>query len=280
MKFNKIFVYFAFLIIMFFVTYKIDVLASTDKCIYYIDMSAGSPFMSVTLQKDSFDNWVVTSFTPKNLYQTKGGYSIEQYFDLSTFANLYSQTNECPKVLSLYDVEMKVAVRDSTDVLYNFAKFISQDDCNAIGDNASFSNQLISQFDPFTSDAGFTTPFRTCGPVFGGDYCSYRCSFAKLDNSNGDDNYGEKIDCDSLRVFLDEMQKYFDILKVIVPILVVALSILDFSKVILNSDSDEMKKAQSKFVKRLILAVVFFLLPHLINFLLNLILETGVFCEV
>ena len=39
---------------------------------------------------------------------------------------------------------------------------------------------------------------------------------------------------------------------------------------ILSSDADEMKKAQAKFIKRLIIAVIIFFVPLLVNFILNM----------
>lgn len=57
--------------------------------------------------------------------------------------------------------------------------------------------------------------------------------------------------------------------KYIAPILVIILSILDFIKAIAAQNDDDMKKAQGKFVKRLIVAALLFLLPLIINFMLK-----------
>lgn len=79
--------------------------------------------------------------------------------------------------------------------------------------------------------------------------------------------------CESLfsENLLKKLQEYFDIFKIVVPILVLVLSSLDFAKSVLNNDSDDFRKSQLKFAKRLVLAVVFFLLPILLSFLLKLI---------
>lgn len=79
--------------------------------------------------------------------------------------------------------------------------------------------------------------------------------------------------CESLfsENLLKKLQEYFDIFKIVVPILVLVLSSLDFAKSVLNNDSDDFRKTQIKFAKRLVLAVVFFLLPILLSFLLKLI---------
>ena len=52
-------------------------------------------------------------------------------------------------------------------------------------------------------------------------------------------------------------------------VLVTILSMLDFIKAIASQSDDEMKKAQGKFVKRLIVAALLFLLPFIINFVLK-----------
>lgn len=53
--------------------------------------------------------------------------------------------------------------------------------------------------------------------------------------------------------------------------LVVVLGILDFLKAVTSDDAESMKKAGSKFTKRLILLVVLIILPYLIDFFLELI---------
>lgn len=58
-------------------------------------------------------------------------------------------------------------------------------------------------------------------------------------------------------------------IKYIAPVIVIILSILDFIKAIAAQDDDAMKKAQGKFVKRLIAAALLFLLPLIIDYLLD-----------
>ena len=67
------------------------------------------------------------------------------------------------------------------------------------------------------------------------------------------------------------LQKIFDYIKVIGPILVVLLSAIDFIKAILSSDEKAMKQAQSRLVIRLIAAIALFLLPTLIQLAMSLI---------
>ena len=57
--------------------------------------------------------------------------------------------------------------------------------------------------------------------------------------------------------------------KYIVPVILIVLSILDFIKAIASEKEDEMKKAQKHFTTRLIAAVLIFLMPILIEFILG-----------
>ena len=53
------------------------------------------------------------------------------------------------------------------------------------------------------------------------------------------------------------------------PVIVIVLGILDFIKAIGSDKEDEMKKAQGRFVKRLIAAVLIFIIPFIIEFVLD-----------
>ena len=56
--------------------------------------------------------------------------------------------------------------------------------------------------------------------------------------------------------------------KYILPIVVIVLGILDFIKAIGSDKDDEMKKAQGKFIKRLISAALVFIVPLILEFIL------------
>lgn len=82
----------------------------------------------------------------------------------------------------------------------------------------------------------------------------------------------EKLSCEEL--IGDELKGYIqqivNIIKIVVPILLIVLGTIDFGKAIFVNDEGEMKKAQTKFIKRLIIAVAFFLVPTLITVILNI----------
>ena len=65
------------------------------------------------------------------------------------------------------------------------------------------------------------------------------------------------------------VQKLLDYLKILGPILVVILSSVDFATAIVSNNDDTMKKAQKKLITRLIAAVLLFLIPTVVQILLD-----------
>lgn len=68
--------------------------------------------------------------------------------------------------------------------------------------------------------------------------------------------------------------------KYIGPVLVIILGILDFIKAIASQSDDEMKKAQGRFVKRLISAALLYLVPYLIEFALDAFNLVSDYCDI
>ena len=69
---------------------------------------------------------------------------------------------------------------------------------------------------------------------------------------------------------VERIQSIVDLIKIAVPIILIIYGIIDFGKAIFIGDENEMKKSQSKFIKRLIVAVGFFLVPTLVQLVLNI----------
>lgn len=59
-------------------------------------------------------------------------------------------------------------------------------------------------------------------------------------------------------------------IRYIVPILLIMLSIMNFIKAVASDSEDKMKKFSVKFVKRLIVAALIFLIPLILGFLLGI----------
>ena len=71
------------------------------------------------------------------------------------------------------------------------------------------------------------------------------------------------------------LQKIFNYIKILGPILVILLGSIDFLRSILENDDENMKKVQKKFGIRLICAVCLFFLPLIANLILNLVFGTS-----
>ncbi len=71
------------------------------------------------------------------------------------------------------------------------------------------------------------------------------------------------------------LKKAYQYLKVLLPILIIALGIVDFVKVVVTGKDDDMKKAVKRLTTRIVVAVVFVLVPVIIQILINISGLTG-----
>lgn len=81
------------------------------------------------------------------------------------------------------------------------------------------------------------------------------------------------VNCEDSVAWL--VQKILNAIKVLGPILVVILSSIDFIVVIIKSDNDQFQKAQKKLITRLVLAILLFLVPVIVQVLLQAFGITG-----
>lgn len=76
---------------------------------------------------------------------------------------------------------------------------------------------------------------------------------------------------DTMGDLIEELQKYFDMIKIIAPILLIVFGALDFAGATTGmNNKDTMQKTTSKFIRRCIAALAIFFLPTFIEVLLNL----------
>ena len=68
-----------------------------------------------------------------------------------------------------------------------------------------------------------------------------------------------------------KLQSYLSIIRILIPIVVIVLGMLDFAKAIIASDENKMKESKDKFIRRLIIAVAIFFIPTLLNIIVNVI---------
>ena len=92
------------------------------------------------------------------------------------------------------------------------------------------------------------------------------------------DGNNEKANCESLfgdpkqdGTVANFMQEIFNATKWLVIILCIGLTIVDFVKAVGSDKKDDLAKMSARTLKRVILSLVFFFIPSLINILFNLI---------
>lgn len=72
------------------------------------------------------------------------------------------------------------------------------------------------------------------------------------------------------------LQKILNYMKILGPTIAIVFGTLDFTKAIVASDEEKMKKAQSNFIKRLIAALLLFFVPIIVELLLGIFGITGI----
>ena len=98
---------------------------------------------------------------------------------------------------------------------------------------------------------------------------------------NIDIDWGEfadkEIDCNTIFLTngeLNELGKavneFFTLIKVIDPVLIIALSTMEYIKAITSNNADEMKKTNKRTIKRIVIGLVLFFLPDLLNLLFKI----------
>ena len=73
------------------------------------------------------------------------------------------------------------------------------------------------------------------------------------------------VDCDDFEV----LKIIYNAVIIIAPVLVILFGSIDYTKAVLASDAEKMKKAQKKFVPRLIAAVLLILVPIIVRLILS-----------
>lgn len=91
------------------------------------------------------------------------------------------------------------------------------------------------------------------------DICGYVPTVSVTENCN---SIGDRL--------IAWIFKIINMVRYMVPVLLIILGILDFIKAIASDSEDEMKKAGSKFAKRLVAAALVFIVPLILQFILGI----------
>ena len=84
---------------------------------------------------------------------------------------------------------------------------------------------------------------------------------------------GEPMDCGTLKgsSTYKIIRNIFTWIQIAAPIMLIIFGVLDFGKAIASSDADAMKKAQSTFVKRVLIVAAIILLPFIMDLMFSLL---------
>ncbi len=110
-----------------------------------------------------------------------------------------------------------------------------------------------------------------------------RSTYAKEHGHSSDDttiDMGKDISTNTCEEVLGEsvvefIQMIFNYIKILGPILVILFSSIDFTRSILSSDEENMKKTQKRFGIRILCAIGLYFLPLLATFIINLVFGTS-----
>lgn len=191
---------------------------------------------------------------------------VENWFKkVDNFEAIYSNTTEankdtnpsCPKYV-VYTVcpGWFFGLNKNTSVLATNSSLIASNLVNSSNDCS------YAKYGSETTKDNFLGEFESSGLIVRDDSTGeYTC--AELNSSL----FGSENDPTSLRYYIDTGLQY---IRIIVPILIIVLGMLDFGKAVLAGKEDNMKKAQSTFIKRLIAGVIVFFVPLLVDLVMDL----------
>lgn len=104
--------------------------------------------------------------------------------------------------------------------------------------------------------------------------CMSACSGLKDDIAELCDYENDQSKTQQCRTFGERTLAWFfkivNMIRYLVPVILILLGILDFIKTIATDDDGEIKKAGTRFVKRLIAAALIFIVPLILQFILNI----------
>ncbi len=190
--------------------------------------------------------------------------------DVITFSILngkkYVQVNNLSKLeVSTSDVEIN-------DATYKY--YISATDLPKIFVGSNVSSSFVLARDN-TSDRFVITMDSSKYDVV------YNNTGTETNNGNGTGTNTNPGDCTGIlegTYFSKILSNIFNVIRMAGVGLVFLMSILDFTGAVFAKDEDQIKKASEKAVKRLIIAILIFFLPMILNLLLSLIGGMGTIC--
>lgn len=266
---------FSFRIVLFifsFFLFNTDVYAAQElTCLY-----EKGGVEKVVLQQDSSGKVVIyknkndvgfdgkMNSTDTNLSEAQG--KINGTYDKDSESNGYSDwyTVENPKIK--YDSSVKKSGGALTECPKS--KTTNQDFANTFtgknGEVTFYGNNKGSQKLESNSNKVETVETNRKATVQASQQLTIDMKFTKITISSCEDLFKDADDLLSL------VKSGITIVKIAIPLILIVTGTMDFAQAIFASSEDGIKKAQSKFTKRVIIAVVIFLIPSVLKAILSI----------
>ena len=86
----------------------------------------------------------------------------------------------------------------------------------------------------------------------------------------------EEVDdgCGGLAPVISLIKNLFDLIKIVVPIILIIYGAIDLTRAVMASDDKEIKAATSKLIKRAVAAVAVFFIVTLVTVVMNLVADS------
>lgn len=266
---------FSFGIVLFifsFFLFNTDVYAAQElTCLY-----EKGGVEKVVLQQDSSGKVVIyknkndvgfdgkMNSTDTNLSEAQG--NINGTYDKDSESNGYSDwyTVENPKIK--YDSSVKKSGGALTECPKS--KTTNQDFANTFtgknGEVTFYGNNKGNQKLESNSNKVETVETNRKATVQASQQLTIDMKFTKITISSCEDLFKDADD------LLDLIKSGITIVKIAIPLILIVMGTMDFAQAIFSSNEDGIKKAQGKFTKRVIMAVVIFLIPSVLKVLLSI----------
>lgn len=263
MKYKK-YSYLVLLILMLMVGIDSAYAANEKKCYYIssnndfkatLEISEGKDTVYIDKNnattihdKENINNWTKSS-------KSKGGIKFDEYYKNDKAANADANLS-CPKYLVFQDCALySIFATESKTLAENAVNSINKEKkCQGYYAISGYSaEEYYGSFADLTP--GGTEATLDCDTLFGDP------------DDDGELNDIGNDGVASLSYLINTVMSY---VRIIVPILVILLGMIDLSKAVLAAKEDEMRKAQITFAKRLIIGVCVFFAPLLVNIIMSL----------
>lgn len=287
---KKAYLIFFILITLFIFNTKASAITCKYKTVYSYDAAADAEY-SYDVETESKDSNKpeplerTISFSQGDMEQKKvDGFKILNWKE---DANKYYKNVQpslmagiCPQYLIMFETDRFVTYeKDLNAVKTTVNKYIKE---YTGSENIKISHNILKLTNPFNN-----TPTEEDTPssclAFKEKDCTTNKYFSCLWIEKGEYKYCSSnnllyVTCGDIKDIPEQVPRIMsfiiNLLKIVVPILLVLVSIINILKALASSKEDEIKKAQSTLIKKIIAAVMAFLVVSIVQFVINKVADS------